>query len=218
MTSDQVLAFFAFVLDRVIAFFTQLPDRVLLPVGEWIDDHAAVIVAAASLFVAYRAFRTSQETSRAQRAHNQLSVRPLVTIAFGNYDTDLFVKLVNNGTGPTVIESITVIGAANPSEPLINAMPDLPRDDLVSWRYAGDSTGRSIRAGGGELPLLQFRYNREKAFKNRFAYREAIRAALSPLTLHVEYTDIYRNPFETKRSLDFFLKNPDRSPPSSDER
>jgi hypothetical protein len=206
-------------LDPVIAFLTQLPHRVLLPVWKWIDDKAEVIVAAASLFVAYRAFRTSQETSKAQHKHNQLSVTPLADIPFGNFETNLFVSLVNNGTGPMIIKSITVIGAANPSEPLIKAMPDLPPDDLVTLTYfASDPTGRSIRAGGGGLRLLQLRYNGEKEFKNRFApSRDKIRAALGPLTLRVEYKDIYEKEFETERSLGYFASElPNRSPPPSD--
>jgi hypothetical protein len=200
MTFDQVR-------DHVIAFFTQLPDRVLLPVLEWINDKAEVIVALASLGVAFLAFRTSQETSRAQHKHNQLSVTPLVN--FGDYETELFVKLVNNGTGPMVIKSITIIGAANPSEPLINAMPDLPRNDLVTWRhFAGDSTGRSIRAGGGELVLLHLRDNGDEASEDLFALaRDTIRAALGPLRLCVEYTDIYEKQFVTERSLGYFLRN-----------
>jgi hypothetical protein len=146
---------------------------------------------------------------------------PLLNIAFGNYETNLFVSLVNNGTGPMVIKSITVIGAANPSEPLIKAMPDLPPDDLVTLRYfSSDPTGRSIRAGGGEIVLLQLRYIGEKTFKNRFeSPRDTIRAALSPLALRVEYTDIYEKRFVTERSLGYFLREPpDRSPPPSDEQ
>jgi hypothetical protein len=229
MTFDQVR-------DHVIAFLTQLPDRVLLPVWEWIKDNAEATVALASLVVAFQAFRTSLETSKAQRKHNQLSVTPLVNIMFGDYDNDLFVKLVNNGTGPMVIKSITVIGAANPSEPLIDAMPDLPRDDLVSWRhFIGDATGRSIRAGGGEISLLHLCDNGEEALKDVFALsRDTVRAALGPLTLRVDYTDIYEKRFVTERSFDYFLRNkegfvtersldilrnlPPRLPPPSDAR
>src|SRR4029077_4231305 len=130
---DNVVALFASVRDHVIAFFTQLPDRVLLPAWEWFDEHAEATVAFLSLLVAVQAFRVARNTARAQQEHNRLSVRPLLNIAFGNYDLNLFVSLVNNGTGPAVIKSITVIGAANPSEPLIKAMPDLPPDDLVTW-------------------------------------------------------------------------------------
>src|SRR5262249_20934 len=183
-TGENVLAFFASVRDHVIAFFTQLLDRVLLPMWEWINENFQAIVALASLVIAVLAFLSSRKTSRAQQEHNRLSVRPLLNIAIGNYELNLFVSLVNNGTGPAVIKSITDIGAANPSEPLIKAMPDLPHDDLVSLRYfASDPTGRSIRAGGGEFVLLQLRYvGEEKAFKNRFDLpRNTIRAAMGPL-------------------------------------
>jgi hypothetical protein len=207
MTSDQVLAFFASVRDHVIAFFAQLPDRVLLPVWEWINHNPQTIVALASLVVAVQVFRSSHK-------HNQLSVTPLVNINFGDYDNDLSVSLVNNGTGPMVIKSITVIGAANPTKPLIDAMPDLPRDDLVSWsHYIGaDLTGRSIRAGGGTIVLLRLHHIKgEEALKKLFALsRDKMRAALAPLKLRVEYTDIYEKGFETERSLDYFLRNKKR--------
>jgi hypothetical protein len=67
--------FFASVHDHVIAFLIQLPDRVLLPVREWINENPEATVAFASLAVAVLAFRSSQETSKAQHKHNQLSVR-----------------------------------------------------------------------------------------------------------------------------------------------
>jgi hypothetical protein len=209
MTSDQVLAFFASVRDHVIAFFTQLPDRVLLPVWEWINDkaEAKAIVALASLVVAVQVFRSSHK-------HNQLSVTPLVNINFGDYENDLSVSLVNNGTGPMVIKSITVIGAADPTKPLIDAMPDLPRDDLVGWNhYVGsDCTGRSIRAGGGKIVLLRLHHIKgEETLKKLFALsRDKMRAALGPLKLRVEYTDIYEKRFVTERSLDYFLRNKKR--------
>jgi hypothetical protein len=101
-------------------------------------------------------------------------------------------------------------------------MPDLPPDDLVTLTYfASDPTGRSIRAGGGGLRLLQLRYKGEKEFiKNRFApSRDKIRAALGPLTLRIKYTDIYKKGFVTKRSLGYFASElPNRSPPPSDAR
>jgi hypothetical protein len=161
------------------------------------------------------------ETSKAQRKHNQLSVRPLLNITFGNYETNLFVSLVNNGTGPLILKSIKVIGAADPAKPLIDAMPDLPPDDLVALRYfASDPNGLSIRADGGEIILLRLRYIGEKEFQNRFnTPRDKIRTALGPLTLRVEYTDIYEKQFVTERSLDRFLRElPERLPPPSDEQ
>jgi|GraSoiStandDraft_4_1057263.scaffolds.fasta_scaffold427376_2 hypothetical protein len=208
--------FFASVRDHVIAFFTQLPDRVLLPVWEGINKNPQTTIALASLVVAVLAFLSTRNTARAQHEHNQLSVRPLGNIMFGDYETDLFVRLENNGTGPMVIKSITVIGAANPSEPLIKAMPDLPRNDLVTWRHyiASDTTGRSIRAGGGQLGLLRLsRDNRKEALALRELFalsRDTIRAALGPLRLRVEYTDIYGKRFATERSLDYFLRNKER--------
>jgi hypothetical protein len=240
---DNFFAFLSRATDRVLAFFTQLPDRVLLPVWEWIlhrwewiKDNPQVTqatIALGTLLVAVLAFRSSLETSKAQRKHNQLSVTPLLNIAYGNYDTDLFVSLVNNGTGPMVIKSIMVIGAANPSEPLINAMPDLSPDpdDLVTLRYvASDLTGRSIRAGGGEIVLLRLRYKREEALKKppetakaarlRFdCSRDTFRTALGTLALRVEYTNIYEGRFPpVERSLDYFVRNlPDRSSPPSDD-
>jgi hypothetical protein len=212
---DNVLAFFASVRDHVIAFLTQLPGRVLLPVWEWIiNKHPEAAAALASLLVAALVFRSAHK-------HNQLSVRPLLDIAFGNFELNLFVSLVNNGTGPLILKSIRVIGAADPAKPLIDAMPDLPPDGLIALRYfASDPNGRSIRADGGEIILLQLRYTGGKEFQNRFnTPRDKIRAALVPLTLRVEYTDIYEKRLVKERSLDYFLRElPDRSPPPSEER
>jgi hypothetical protein len=104
-----------------------------------------------------------------------------VNIHFGDHKNDLSVSLVNNGTGPMVI---TVIGAADPMKPLIDAMPNLPRNDLVTWNhYVGsDCTGRSIRAGGGKIVLLRLHHNGEEVLKKLFALsRDKMRAALARL-------------------------------------
>jgi hypothetical protein len=216
--------FFASVRDHVIAFCIQLPDRVLLPVWEWFNAVWEWLSKSPPATVAVLAFLLALLTAWTQRKHNQLSVTPLLNIAFGNYETNLFVSLVNNGTGPLVLRSIRYIGAANPSEPLIKALPDLPPDDLVTLRYFGSNssgaTGLSIRANGGEIVLLQLRYTGEKEFKNRFDIpRDTIRAALRPFTLSVEYADIYGKKFERRRSLDYFsrvLLLPDQSPRPSE--
>jgi hypothetical protein len=218
---DNFFASVSWATDRVIAFYAQLPDRVLLPVWkcvllpawDWaINEHPEAIAALASLVVAALAFRSAEATSRAQHEHNQLSVRPLVNIEIGDHETDLLVKLVNNGTGPAIIKSSMAIGADKPSEPLIDAMPKLPRADLVTWtHFAGNLTGRGIRAGGGEIVLLYLHDNGEEALKKLFALsRDKIRDALGKLTLSVDYTDIYGKSFVAKRSFGYFLRNKKR--------
>jgi hypothetical protein len=202
-------------------------------VWEWIHALWEWLSKSPPATVAVLAFVLALLTAWAQRKHNQLSVTPLVDVALGDYDKDLYVGLVNNGTGPALIKSITNIGAENPSAPLIDAMPELPRDDFHSLTYfSSDPDGRSIRAGGGAIRLLQLRYigeeaskkdeapEKKKASKNLFVRsRDKYRVALGPLTLHVVYTDIYKKQFETKRSLDHFRRRlPDQSPPPSDER
>jgi hypothetical protein len=66
-------------------------------------------------------------------------------------------------------------------------MPDLPNDR--AWTDFTDEIRDRTLAPGSELVLLELtEYEGEEAFTE---CRDMVRAALSPLTVNVEYTNIY---------------------------
>ena len=84
-----------------------------------------------SNLIASLAFVLSIITLWQQRKHNRLTVRPLASIESGDYGNWVFVRVVNNGTGPMIIKSLTVNGER---KPLYKALPD-PQKWGVKWTH-----------------------------------------------------------------------------------
>jgi hypothetical protein len=172
-----------------------------------VADHenlsGGLIAAAGALFAAWVAWHAVMDQIASDKEMARDTVRPLAYIEVGNYENWIFVKVVNNGTGPMIIKSITVNGSP---EPLYKALPN-PASWGVYWRhYVEDIVDRSVRAGG-ELVLVDLIYNK-KVSEEQFANaRDAIRSELGGITLRVEYTDIYNeNQPPAERDLKWFRR------------
>lgn len=126
---------------------------------------------------------------RSERKHSALSVRPLAEITVADYEDCLRVKLRNHGIGPMLITAVRVSDNKSSKPSLIECMPSLPKGR--PWtNFAGNTTGRALPPGG-EIILLELI---EHEGENGFARcRDLVRTALAPLTVHVEYTDIYNS-------------------------
>lgn len=182
----------------VLNFLVAKPDvaNAVAAMGSAVLAGVACILSFISLYVARAALRH-------QREHNRLSVRPLAYIMIGDYENQLFVKLRNNGTGPMIVKSLSIIGAQNEAEPLINAMPDL--HPKVSWtNFVEECSGRSIPPGG-ELVLLDLSSESSSSPGQFRLSRDKVRLALGKLEVRAEYTDIYGTKLPaSSRSLKWF--------------
>jgi hypothetical protein len=188
----------------------------LLDIFEWLSKNsdtanaiaaiASAIMAAVAVFLSVVSIWISRSSLRSQQDHNRISVRPLAYVVIGDYENHQFVKIRNNGTGPLVIKEIKVIGAENPSKPLIYAMPRLYPE--VSWQnFVEDCSGRSIPVGG-ELELLSLNIECSTSEAMYVLARSNVRKALGELEIHVEYTDIYESKLPAaRRNLKFFHRN-----------
>jgi hypothetical protein len=125
---------------------------------------------------------------RSQRIHNELSVRPLAEVTVADYENSLRVKLCNNGTGPMIVTNVTVSDGSSGSKPcIVEWMPEL--SNRRSWTtFSNELRDRTLQAGS-EIVLLELTQN--KGERNFVRHRDKVRAALAPLTVCVEYTDIY---------------------------
>ena len=166
---------------------------------------SSVFVAAAALLLSAISVFLSLAALKHQRTYSRLTVRPLGYVMLGDYEDHLFVKLRNNGTGPMIVKKIIVVGASNPSEPLINAMPSLP--PKVSWTtFVEECEDRSVPAGG-ELVLVELSAESSASQGQFTLFRDKVRMALSPLTVQAEYTDIYGTSRpKVSRELAFFRR------------
>lgn len=174
-------------------------------------DVANAIAAVASATVALIAFIVSvvslyvtHATLKHQQRHNVLSVKPLPMVAVADYEDRLTVKIRNNGSGPLIVKAIHVGNGAHVEQTLIDWMPQLPGGMYWST-FVGSVIDRSITPGD-EIILLELTGNHDDhAFVKA---RDSIRAALSPLTVIVEYTDVYDTIMKPhQKQLSWFARN-----------
>jgi hypothetical protein len=150
---------------------------------------AAALATALAFLASCAALWISIATLRHQRRHDALSLRPLPEVTVADYETQLKVTLRNNGSGPLIITRLVAGDGTEVRDQVLAWMPDLP--DGMAWaNFAGRIDGRSI-APGNSIVLLDF--VGEDADAEFLAARDHVRAALQPLTVNVEYTDVYNN-------------------------
>lgn len=148
---------------------------------------ASAAAAFLALFLSAISVWISVWSTRAQRRHNELSVRPLAEVTLADYEDSLRVKLRNNGTGPMIVSSVTVTNGTSEKDCLIEWMPKLPGDR--PWTTFTHTLRQRTLQVGAEIVLLELTQNEDDS---RFSEcRDIVRRHLAPLTVKVEYTDIY---------------------------
>lgn len=171
-------------LDTLFATLIAKPDvaNAVAAIGSAVLAGVACLISFVSLYV-------SHKTAKHQETHDRMSVRPLVYVAVGDYENRIYVKIQNNGVGPLILKRITVVGAAEPDKPLIEAMPELP--PKAAWaNFVEDIAGRSIPPGG-EVFLIDLEEGSSASRASFSLARDKVRLALGTLTIKVEYTDVY---------------------------
>lgn len=161
---------------------------------------AGVVIAVLAFVVSAISLLVSVRTLRHQREHNVLSVRPLPEVTVADYEDSLRVKLRNNGSGPMIVKSLVASDGFMTCEALIQCMPDLPRGHWTHFSHA--LSNRSLMPGS-EIILLELTEDPgEKGFSRS---RDLARHALAPLTLSVNYTDVYKSSFASySKALSWF--------------
>jgi hypothetical protein len=142
--------------------------------------------------------------ARSQRQHNALTVRPIAEVAVCDYENSLQVKLRNNGSGPMIVLGVTVSDGSSAHESLIEWMPLLPQGR--PWNTFTPALRRRSLQAGAEIILLDLTEHKNEA--NFSASRDQVRTALAPLTVNVEYKDIYETAMlPCRKDLSWFGRN-----------
>jgi hypothetical protein len=150
---------------------------------------ASAAAAFLALFVSGFYVWISVWSARTQRKHNELSVRPLAEVTVADYENSLRIKLRNNGTGPMIITAVTISDGTTTKDCLIDWMPNLPGGRL--WNNFTHALHHRTLQSGAEIVLLELtEHDGERNFSK---CRDLVRKALAPLTVNVEYTDIYES-------------------------
>lgn len=162
---------------------------------------ASAVAAILALVVSGISIGISIWTAKIQRKHNELSVRPLAEVTVADYENSLHVKLRNNGSGPMIVTAVTVSDGKNSFPNLVEWMPLLPEGR--PWNtFTHALRNRSLQPGGEIILIELTEYDEEQGFAK---CRETVRTALAPLTVNVEYTDIYNTVlFPCKKPLSWF--------------
>jgi hypothetical protein len=165
---------------------------------------ASAAAAFFALFVSCVSVWISVSSTRSQRRHNELSVRPLAEVTVADYENSLRVKLRNNGSGPMIVLAVTVSDGSSAHECLIEWMPALPQGR--PWNTFTHALRRRSLQAGAEIILLELTEHENE--DNFSACRDQVRAALAPLTVNVEYTDIYETVMRPcRKPLSWFGRN-----------
>ena len=133
-----------------------------------------------------------------------LSVTPLPEVIPADYENSLRVRLRNNGAGPMIVRTVSVVKDGKSRSSIIAWMPGLPGGR--PWNHFSSAlTNRSLQPGS-EINLLELtEYEKEEGFS---VCRDMCREALSKLTVTVSYTDIYGTEFPPYiKSLEWFGRN-----------
>ena len=153
----------------------------------------ALLVSAISVFISVR-------TLKHQREHNILSVKPLPEITVADYENSLRVKIRNNGSGPMIIQSLSVTDGKKQYDSIIDCMPELTER---YWTHFSHALRDRTIFPGGEIVLLELTEEPDELGFSRS--RELVRHALAPLHVSVKYTDVYKTAFASyTKALDWF--------------
>lgn len=134
--------------------------------------------------------------SKLQIKHNVNSVRPISAIKFNDYEDEIAVKIQNVGTGPLLIKKLIFKNSFEESSTLIEMMPNINQP----WStYTECVDGWTIPVGGQLIILRLYPATNE--------VKTLVRKKLSPITVYLEYSDIYNNKFYDERSLNFFSRH-----------
>ncbi|HEY5238052.1 MAG TPA: hypothetical protein VIJ62_06695 [Rhizomicrobium sp.] len=151
---------------------------------DYIGGHSGQILALIALAV-------SIYTMWIQRRHNFKSLQPLPFISFMDQENRIAVALTNVGVGPFIIDKLAVRNSRTGEEKgnVFHFMPPLPDGILWSMFVCNDIEERPIAV---DDPLVLVEFIAEPMNSLRISeVRDAIRVALSELTMSVDGRDIY---------------------------
>lgn len=169
-------------MDSLLAYLIAKPD-----VANAVATISSTIVALAALVVSVVSLVIGIQALKHQRRHNILSVKPVPMVSTDDHEDCLSIALKNNGSGPLIIRSIRVVGGHEPKTYLRACMPSLPNG--LAWStYVGPVKSQSL-CPGEAIALLELKG--DEADQVFIKFRDQCRVALGPLTVIVDYSDIY---------------------------
>lgn len=185
---------------------------------KWVSENKDVVQAFTGLFaviIGFVSILLTFLTLRANRKHNRLSVKPIADVSASDFEDKLLLTLTNKGSGPLIIKRFQAVNDGTAKNNVIDWMPALPPN--LAWsNFVKNIEGCALRPSES-IPLIDF--SLDPRLPEQRKARDSIRQALSILTVEVEYSDIYDNPFKLPpQSLSWFARNLDSTSQTKKER
>jgi len=172
------------------------------------------LIAVLALVTSIVSILYTAKSLKIQREHNFKSVKPIAHIDLGDYETDIYIKITNNGIGPLIIKNVQITNGTISSENLIDILPENIRLNTLWNTFSAKIITQSIRVDN-HLFLLQKKFPNDNSISpEQESLRTELREALKHIIIKIEYTDIYEvNKYITTKDLAWFgrrfnLKSP----------
>lgn len=168
------------------------------------SDLAQAITAICALLVAVVSLFVARQSMALQRRHNELSLKPVVTINYGDYENYLYLALENLGVGPGTVVEFSVASRAKylEKDDIWGFIPDLPNG--VAWNnYVNKLEGRLVPAGEKVLILAIKDTQFDDALEFE-AYKWMLRETLSSMSWKMTFSDSYENSYTRNGDFSWF--------------
>jgi len=153
-----------------------------------------------SLFLSILALLATFYQLYLQRVHNQKSLKPLGQIVLEDQRKTLAVHLRNNGLGPLIIDKLTCRKDGVTYDSLDACLSLPPRS------YMHTPTNDSVRRvvlPNASLSVFDMRFDEHEDA----SLIEQARIQLAPITVQVEFRDIYDNQVTVGRDCQWFARH-----------
>lgn len=148
-----------------------------------------------ALFVSAIALVSSISFGYQQQKHNENSVRPLCQVLYYNRTDAINVAIINKGTGPLIVKSISCTDGNKAYEHLCDFLFDYT--DVVT-RFVTASDKLILASDVADtVTLIHVKSNNQEVLSKA-------KQALKDVVITVTYCDIYGNVFVCKDDLSLF--------------
>ena len=172
---------------------------------EFLTSYWEAIIAVSALSVSTVSSLIALRVFRLQREHNFRSLRPIFHIEPYDYENRIVVKIMNEGTGPAVVQSVEVVNHLGESRRTLFRWcpPELPGE--MNYKEYWTREGGFVLRPGSKDHMLEIPV--DTSLPEETVVREKIRAILADLTVIVTFRDVYDNKMPPyRRSLSLFSR------------
>lgn len=135
-----------------------------------------------------------------QRVHNEKSLTPLGQIDLRDRNNQILVSVANNGMGPMIIDRITFF---KEGKSYVNIQDCLNLPSRSYKRIPVNEFIRKVVLPNAALDVFATEFEQHE----QEAEIANVRKQLTPITLKVDYHDIYENKFTLERNLEWFSRH-----------